>query len=109
MSQMQQTGAAFKYAIILTPLLWKKAIRDYKGQRGSTFAIRLRELLQAAAKAHSQAPEAEQVFFNLYPLMEKRFRLKLVLTLLSADPGLPYLLLSLKEEWTESPLESLPR
>ncbi|WP_017905968.1 hypothetical protein [Pseudomonas asplenii] len=100
MSPQQQAGATFKYALVLTPLTWKKAVKDYRGQRGSTFEIRLRELLNAAARAHNRQPEARQVHFDLYPLMEKRFRLELVLSLLSSNNGLQYLLLSLKEEWT---------
>ncbi|KPA90103.1 MULTISPECIES: hypothetical protein [Pseudomonas] len=99
MSQPQQAGATFRHALILTPRLWKKAVKDYRGQRGSTFEIRLRELLGAAAKAHNRQPEAEQVHFDLCPLKGKRFRLQLVLSLLNRKNGLPYLLLSLKEEW----------
>ncbi|UUQ65083.1 hypothetical protein NLK61_00065 [Pseudomonas fuscovaginae UPB0736] len=98
MSPLQQAGDTPQHAIVLTPLVWKKAVKGYKNKRGSTFESRLREVLQATAKAHRQHPQAQQVHFDLYPLLERRFRLKLVLNLVNPIHGPPYLLLSLKEE-----------
>ncbi|WP_237720867.1 hypothetical protein [Pseudomonas asplenii] len=54
MSPLQQAGDTPQYAIVLTPLVWKKAVKGYKNKRGSTFESRLRE----RASGNGQSPQA---------------------------------------------------